>query len=487
MHGFNYREPTIPRGRFNEPGRFGRMFPWLRSLKSFDPGPDKLGQPEKDDGTPGPMNGGSGFDPTQDNPRIKAGYTFLGQFVDHDLTLDTTSILERQVDVDGTTNFRTPAFELDSVYGLGPAVQPYLYEDGKPGPLLLSTDGEDLQRNRQYRAIIGDPRNDENSLIAQLHLLFIKFHNKVFAQETGHIRDDKRRFEEAQRLVRWHYQWLVLNEFLPRLVGTNLAAETMATPPFLFESEHAFMPVEFSVAAYRFGHSQVRPGYALGAGPDPAGPPRLAVLFPNLPDAPLDADDLRGFREIPSALRVDWDLFFGPTAQASKLIDTRISGPLLKLPTNIVPKDDPIRQRSLATRNLQRGIDMCLPSGQTLAAHLGIPELTEAQIWTNTAGPSPGVVGSGPAPLWFYCLREGEVMAQGQRLAGVGAAIVARTFVALMLKDKASYLVQDPGFVPSLGSGGRFTMTDMVNYTLGSSLPSEDLFALEGDDTPAGV
>ena len=93
-------------------------------------------------------------------------------------------------------------------------------------------------------------------------------------------------------------------------------------------------------------------------------------------------------------------------------------------------------------------------------------------------------VGSGPAPLWFYCLREGEVRAGGHRLAGVGAAIVARTFVALMLKDKASYLVQEPGFVPSLGSGGRFTMTDMVNYTLGSSLASEDLFALPGDDAP---
>jgi Animal haem peroxidase len=480
MHGFNYREPEVPRGRFNEPGRFGRMFPWLRSLKSFDPGPEALGK----DG--GPMDGGLVFDPSQDNPRIKAGYTFLGQFIDHDLTLDTTSILERQVDVDGTTNFRTPAFELDSVYGLGPSVQPYLYVDGQPGPLLLHPNGEDLQRNTQGRAIIGDPRNDENSLISQLHLLFIKFHNKVYATEFPDIDEGKPRFEATQTFVRWHYQWLVLNEFLPRIVGTNLAAAEIAAPSFEFESSHAFMPVEFSVAAYRFGHSQVRPAYLIRPPAGPGQPPAVAILFPALPNAPASVGDLRGFREIPAALRVDWSAFFGATAGQSKLIDTRISTPLLKLPTRVIPESETVdRRKSLATRNLQRGIDMRLPSGQTLAGHLGLTPLSEAEIWTNTVGTVQGTVGSGPAPLWFYCLREGEVLAAGHRLAGVGAAIVARTFVGLMKKDKASYLVQDPGFVPKIGTGGRFTMTDLVNYTLGTSLPSEDLFALPRDDVPS--
>jgi Animal haem peroxidase len=470
MHGFNYREPQIPRSRFNEPGRFGRMFPWLRGLRAFNPGPDELGK------VGGAMDGGNPLpqDTAQNNLRIKAGYTFLGQFVDHDLTLDTTSILERQVDVDGSTNFRTPAFELDSVYGLGPAVQPYLYDQTKPGHLLISADGNDLQRNAQGRAIIGDPRNDENILISQLQLLFIKFHNKVYDTEFPDMPHGRARFEAAQTFVRWHYQWLVMNEFLPRLVGTNLAAATIAAPPYEFETEHAFMPVEFSVAAYRFGHSQVRPGYALGVG-------RGAGLFPDLPDAPFGNFDLRGFRPVPPELLVDWAFFFGDAAQPSKKIDTLISTVLLKLPTGVVPKDEANRHRSLATRNLQRGMDMNLPSGQTMACHLRIPPLSEAETWTSN-----GVkVGSGPAPLWFYCLREGEVRTGGARLAGVGAAIVARTFVALMLKDKASYLVQEPGFAPKLGSGGRFTMTDMVNYTLGSNLKSEELSALPGDDGPA--
>lgn len=478
MHGFNYREPHIPSTRFNDPGRFGRMFPWLRGLKSFDPGPIELGKAN------GPMDGGNppAADETQNNPRIRAGYTFLGQFVDHDLTLDTTSILERQVDVDGTTNFRTPAFELDSVYGLGPSVQPYLYDQPDGGRLLIAKDGHDLQRNEQDRAIIGDPRNDENIIVSQLHLLFIKFHNKVYDTEFADMPHGRERFEAAQTFVRWHYQWLVMNEFLPRLVGVDLASKAMADPAYLFQTEHAFMPVEFSVAAYRFGHSQVRPGYGMNANGG-------AALFPEDPNAPFPKDqvgevvhDLRGFRPVPEALRVDWSRFFGTGAQASKKIDTLMSTVLLNLPTGVVPADVPPHERSLAARNLQRGIDMNLPSGQAVAGHLGIKPLSEAEIWT-TGGKT---VGKGPAPLWFYILREAEVMTGGARLAGVGAAIVARVFVALMLKDKASYMVQQPGFRPTLGKGGRFTMTDLVNYTLGGALEAEKLSDLPDKITPAG-
>lgn len=479
MHGFNYREPHIPRSRFNEPGRFGRMFPWLRGLKTFNPGPDALGA------VGGPMDGGNPGpgDTTQNNPRIRAGYTFLGQFIDHDLTLDTTSILERQVDVDGTTNFRTPALELDSIYGLGPAVQPYLYDQPQGGKLLISADGNDLQRNAQGRAIIGDPRNDENILISQMQLLFIKFHNKVYDTEVADMPHGRTRFEAAQTIVRWHYQWMVMNEFLPRIVGSHLAAAEIASPSYEFTTDHAFMPVEFSVAGYRFGHSQVRPGYLLGL--TATGQPRAAALFPGDPNAPFGPFDLRGFRPVPPELLVDWAFFFGPggpppAAQASKKIDTLISTVLLKLPTGVVPKDATNRDRSLASRNLQRGIDMNLPSGQRLAYHLGVPVLSEAEVWTSNGAK----VGSGHAPLWFYCLREGEVKAGGHRLAGVGAAIVARTFVALMMKDKASYLVQEPDFEPHLVPGGRFTMSDLVNYTLGSNIASEDLFALPGDDAP---
>lgn len=207
-HGGGYGEGRfdrggdVPRGRFNETGRFGRMLPYLRSLKSFRPGPVELGR------VGGPMDGGSPppTDTSQDNPRIKAGYTFLGQFVDHDLTLDATSVLEQQIDPQATRNFRTPALELDSVYGLGPKVQPYLYDRDAPGRMLTSPDGHDLPRNSQGVALIGDPRNDENIIVSQLHLLFLKFHNKVFDEATDPALGAQERFEAAQRIVRWHYQ-----------------------------------------------------------------------------------------------------------------------------------------------------------------------------------------------------------------------------------------------------------------------------------------
>lgn len=473
-HGFDDRGLYVPRGRFTEPGRFGRMFPELRSLKDFDPGPTDLGK------VGGAMDGGNPppSDTSQNNPRIKAGYTFLGQFLDHDLTLDTTSQLEQQVDVTATTNFRTPALELDSVYGLGPAVQPYLYDRDKPFRLLLSPDGNDLPRNSQGTALIGDPRNDENAIVAQLHLLWLKFHNQVFENEFADMPVGRERFEATQKLVRWHYQWLVVNEFLPRICGSNLVDGTVADPPFEFHG-HAFMPVEFSVAAYRFGHSQTRPGYLLGR----TGGIRAASLFPDDPSVPNSVGDLRGFRPIPSELRIEWNTFFGPTAQASKLVDTKLSTVMLRLPDGVVPPGTPDKFRSLATRNLQRGIDVRLPAGQRVACRLRIQNrLSEDEIWTTNGAK----VGSGPAPLWFYALREGEVRANGRRLAGVGAAIVARTFIACLMADEASYLWQEPDWTPTLGKNGRFTASDLVNYAQGLSgnneVASEDVSTLEGDD-----
>lgn len=467
MHGFLDRGSDVPRGRFSQTGRFGRLFPELRTLKSFAPGPHELGK------VGGPMDGGSPppTDPSQDNPRIKAGYTFLGQFIDHDLTLDVTSVLEQQVDLGATHNFRTPALELDSLYGLGPLVQPYLYDQTKPFRFLLGTDNEDLPRNSQGRALIGDPRNDENAIIAQLHLLMLKFHNRVF--DWDGIPDSVTglaRFEAAQRIVRWHYQWIVLREFLPRTIGTKTAGRLRDTPQWQFPGE-AFMPVEFSVAAYRLGHSQVRPGYGLRPG---AG----AALFPASPTASPDTH-LAGGRALLPALRVDWDRFFGTPAQPSKLLDTRISSTLLNLPDGVVPLGTPSHFRSLATRNLQRGLDLHLPSGQDVAFHLGTPNpISESDIWDGVAG------GKGGAPLWFYVLREAEKRGAGHRLTGVGAEIVGRVFVAILLADKASYLHQRPDWTPELPSAnaGTFTMTDLVNFTIGTNIPGEDLQKLPGDD-----
>lgn len=473
-HGFEERGLRVPPGSFTTTGRFGRMFPSLLPLASFKPGPVALGR------VGGAMDGGSPppNDTTQNNPRIRAGYTFLGQFIDHDLTFDAVSVLERQIDLNAVHNFRTPAFELDSLYGLGPSLQPYLYQpDGMR--FLLSPDGTDLQRNVNGRALIGDPRNDENLIISRLHLLFLKFHNAVVEKATDSAMGSMERFLRAQQLVRWHYQWIVLHEFLVRTVGRAEVQRVLADRPFVFTGD-AFMPVEFSVAAYRFGHSQVRPGYLLNTD---TVPPQTGVTFPDR-DNP-QGPDLRGFRAQPPERRVDWSRFFGPTpaAQDGKRIDTLLSTTMLFLPDGVVPPGTPDAHRSLATRNLQRGQDAQLPSGQDVACAL-VPvteRLSEAQIWGANAIGKAVDGGEGPAPLWFYVLREAEVKSAGLRLAGAGAAIVARTFVALLAADPASQLNRDPDWTPSLGKGKGFTMTDLVAFTEGVDIPSEDVNSLPGE------
>lgn len=468
MHGFMNRGLIVPRGRFAEPGRFGRLFSELRTLREKDLKikPAEMGR------LGGPMDGGNPppTDTTQNNPRIKAGYTFLGQFIDHDLTLDTTSVLQQQIDVEGTKNFRTPVLELDSLYGLGPDAQPSLYDREEPGHLLLSPDGKDLPRNTQGRALIGDPRNDENRIISQLHTLFIKFHNKVYDDHTDPSQSSSDRFQAAQKLVRWHYQWIVVNEFLPRTIG-NTTVKRLLKSNLLCFPDGPFMPVEFSVAAYRFGHSQVRPGYAIAPGVG-------AALFPDNPEAAPNDTDLRGGRPLPPGLVIDWSLFFGEAAQPGKRVDTKISSVLIRLPDSVVPPGTPDAHRSLATRNLQRGLDAQLPSGQDVAYRLALPDpLTEAQIWSGVPG------GEGPAPLWYYCLKEGEVRTQGLRLAGVGAEIVGRVMLGVLMADHASYLFQHPLWKPTLPAGhaGRFTMSDLTNLALGTTINSEDVTRLPGD------
>lgn len=483
-HGGNYEKDTfdrggdVPTGRFQETGRFGRMMPYLRSLTEFKPDPDTLGA------AGGPMDGGANpADSTQDNPRIKAGYTFLGQFIDHDLTLDATSTLEQQIDPQATRNFRTPALELDSVYGLGPKVMPYLYDQNERGKMLLGATAHDLPRNTQGVALIGDPRNDENAIIAQLHLLFLKFHNKIFDVATDPSMGWESRYEKAQSLARWHYQWIVVNEFLTRTVGRGLTRRAIAKVPFRYpDYGYPFMPVEFSVAAYRFGHSQVRPGYRLSEANFGQDGVRAAGLFPTdpaAPNPPENVGDLRGGRAIPEALRIEWAAFFGETAQPGKLIDIRLASPLLTLPDSVVETDSPPNRRSLASRNLQRGIDARLPSGQAVAAHLGVRRLKDEQIWDGVNG------GEGPAPLWFYCLREAEKLANGTRLAGAGARIVAHTFAAILHADKASYIVQAPEWMPNFGVGDRFSFTDLINFTMDTQIVSEDANDLPGPESAA--
>src|SRR5215831_9008364 len=217
-------------------------------------------------------------DPEED-PAIAAAYTYLGQFTDHDLTFDPTSRLREALtdqQFDTLADFRTPRFDLDNLYGRGPDDQPYLYKDGvhmllgkcMPGN-SFDPDAHDLPRGPNNRALIGDPRNDENRIVAQLHAIFLRFHNKVADYLAEHNPGGTVSFEEVRDQVRWHYQWMLVTDFLPKIINDDTYQRVFGEPyypiPTLPELQDGLqlMPVEFSVAAFRFGHSMIRPEYQL--------------------------------------------------------------------------------------------------------------------------------------------------------------------------------------------------------------------------------
>jgi hypothetical protein len=440
-------------------GRYGRLF---GHLPRRDAGPEAtaaLARGLADPATP---------HTSSDNTRMPAGYTYLGQFVDHDITFDATSRLERDNDPAALVDFRTPRLDLDSLYGAGPADQPYLYDwnEPLPGARLLVGGGPsgpaDLPRNAQDRALIGDGRNDEHLIIAQLHLLFVRFHNQVVRWLAG--RDDAPAqdalLEEAQRVVRWHYQWIVRHDFLPRVVGRPLPAV-----PRRFFTGHAepFIPVEFSAAAFRFGHSMVRDAYRLGAAP----PPLPIVGDPADPGAA----SLDGHCVLPAAQVIQWGRFFFALDDApeDRVLSRRID-PLVAAPLHRLPPDG----ASLADLNLRRGRALGLPAGADVARAMDVTPLSDAQLRSQLPPLGDATVADAlvrATPLWFYILTEAHVMGNGGlHLGPVGGGIVAEVLAGLLEDDPRSHVNQWPAWRPELpGAGGtttgEFTMTDLVAFT----------------------
>jgi hypothetical protein len=480
LHGQLYLRDQTPAGApLAARGRFGRLFPNLPPFAADTPAIRatlrELGQPggrmdAQDDLSPGAdllrHNARNA-----DHPKLPLGFTFLGQFLDHDVTFDPTSSLERQTDPSSTTNFRTPAFELDSLYGSGRAVNPHLYDQTTPGAIKFLIDAvapRDLPRNSQNVAIIGDPRNDENLIISQLHLALLKFHNAVVDALYSPDRNPNEIFDQAQRLVRWHYQWIIVHEFLPRIVGWPLVLDTLRNGrKFYHWADEPFIPVEFSVAVFRFGHSLLPPAARVNFAGD-HGKPLLKPLFDaNLPDSP-DPDDLRGGKRAPRRY-VDWATMFDlgdGQAQPSKRMDTRLSTPLFSLPF-IAPRL-PENPAALPQRNLLRHLTFGLPSGQAIAAAMQLPQLSPRDLadLKLLAGFDQ------ETPLWFYILREAEIMEKGQQLGPVGGRILAEVFIGLLQGDAKSYLNQDPSWQPNLGQRGVFTIVDLLRFAGLTSLTS---------------
>jgi hypothetical protein len=414
-----------------------------------------------------------------DNPNMTAGVTFVGQFLDHDITLDPRSRLNKVTSARATTNFRTPAFDLDSLYGGGPDESPELYDSSSgdylfrveaiPGSELKSRGGAtryDLPRDAAGNAIVGESRNDENAIVSQLHLAMLRFHNSVTAslRASPEFADKSaaRVFAKAQQSVRWHYQWIILNEFLPLTIGQERVDTLLAT---VNASAKPRIPIEFAVAAYRFGHSQVRPSYRLNFGPD-ANSQFFGFVFDDQID-PADPDpaDLRGGKRAPRRF-VDWQTFFNfgdGLFRLNKRIDSKISSVLMNMvgsraPSPGLPADG---VQSLASRNLMRHVNFGIASGQDIARRLNLPHLTASQL---TELEPYGMDRS--TPLWYYILKEAEVMEAGLRMGPVGAHIVGSVFINLLKSDPTAYLRTNPNWLPTLPSAtpGDFTMVDLLKF-----------------------
>jgi hypothetical protein len=441
----------------------------------------------------GTMMGNAGRDTGSDSP-IPAGFTYIGQFIDHDITMDVSSSLDDATNAGKVLNMRTPVLDLDSLYGRGPALDSFLYRFPSTGTnptaikFQLGTNQRDATGGSggasgsagmkirtdfdvprmcdpvnpiasSNTAIIGDPRNDENLIVSQFHRAMLAFHNAVVDRQlqlagfTGDI------FVEAKRIVTHHYQWAVVHDFLPRICGqatVDAALASVVAPP----GSPFRMPVEFAVAAYRFGHSMIRDRYWLSFNHTGA---TLGQVFafnrnPELPVLSSRVVDFNAFLETG---------FVVPVNNKARKIDSVLANGLESLPNFSG------MMAELATRNLRRGLALGLPSGQGMAKSMNITPLTPAQLTQDLPADEIAVLQSEggvllkKTPLWYYLLREAKVLQGGDQLGPLGGRIVAETFVRMLKRDAFSYLNVNGGFVPSLpgAKAGDFTFADLMIFT----------------------
>jgi hypothetical protein len=474
------------------PFRFSRMGPIGAGRQLGEPNRKRIGKEM--------ASGGGGAS------QVPAGYTYLGQFIDHDLTFDKTNVMLGQNVAPATLlQARSPSLDLDSLYGAGPSdpESAKFYSDDrhlKMGKTMAeggipAKDGFDLPRGAgttqraKRRAIVPDHRNDENLAVAQTHLALMRFHNRVVDTLPASV-PAAQRFAKAREIVTKHYQWMIRTDYLPRVCAAGVvnnvfnqgrkAFEVGATP-----TDVPTMPIEFSVAAFRLGHAMIRRAYNWNAIFD-NGSGSLGLLFV----FSATGGDLGGGPRLPSTWIADWRRLYDfkdagrqnlavPAGKFNRAmrIDTTLVDPLRNLPAGSfggpnVPFDDP--RANLAFRNLTRAKMVRLATGQQMANFLknkgvNLTKLTKAQIRDGQNGADLSSLTQGQreallkdTPLWFYILREAEL--GGGKLRGVGARIVAETIHRAM-EGSTHSIVREPTWRPSLGpNNSTFRMVDLLLF-----------------------
>jgi hypothetical protein len=445
-HGFTpLRGIDTPPSIVQDTGRFGRLFP---NLPGYSPPPAPLIQLGSSGGS---MDAGTNIPPEELSKTVPAGFTYFGQFLDHNITFDAESSLTQLDDPLATTNFRSGRIDLEHVYGLGPETQAFAYYDqDEIGKFWIDPAVPyDVPRNPQGTAVIADPRNDNTVITVQLHLAMMKFHNAVVDLLAPTVAPDDL-FDRARQLVVWHYQWIVLHEWLPLILKPDVYEDIMKNGLRYYTwTDRPYIPVEFNVAAYRL-HTLVLEGYRLND--ETAG----TLFHFRRPFAPLSKE-----------LVIDWSYWFDfgdGKMQYAKRFEAKIVNTFLNIPGPIdnplewpfdIPPESQQDLRSIAVRNLLRSSAFALPSGQTVAWYLGFTPLTQNELGLASSGLTE-------APLWYYVLKEAELHTNGVTLGDVGSRIVGEVMVGLVKGDPTSYLSVNPGWTPTLGNGVKFTMVDLL-------------------------
>lgn len=431
--------------------------------------------------------------------KIPAIFTYLGQFIDHNITaqtdreigvsriatpdgnvMDITPLPSSEV-VEKLVNGRRPKLDLNQVYGDGPG----LGTDPSPTEadelfdlatlnfrVVKDAPGFDVPRQNDGTAVIADMRNNENLNISQLHCAFLLFHNKVAAGLPAALTKDQR-YIRTRQLVRWAYQYIVINDYLPNVCDPVVVDDVAANGLRYYapDNDLLFMPLEFSVAAFRFGHSMIRPQYIINAATTLTLTQILSLgsLLGGGPPKKLNAADI-----------IAWHNFAKigghPAPQMARKIDPLISAGLANLPVFLQGSSilTGALLQHLARRNLLRGFLLSIPTGQAVADGMQTKALAPAELQGDPGPIQDAVVGGGfdtATPLWYYILREADVQQKGNRLGSVGSRIVAETLSALVRRDGASYFnnPQDPAVKPNgidVGGGTVIaTIADLLKFS----------------------
>lgn len=416
-------------------GNYSRLFPDLPPLVISEAETLALG------GAGGVCDGGQ----VAEASNTEAGWPFFGQFMAHDITGDR-SPLER-TDHRIIANHRAPRLNLECLYGGGPGGSPYLFDRDDPAQFLLPVGAHDVPRTSQGIAIIADPRNDSHLLMNQMHLVMLRAHNVFVDLARDRGVPEESVFDAARQALTWHYQWVVVEEFLPKLVGRDLVDAISSGQIALPLVKGLSVPYEFADAAFRYGHSQIRQSYTIRDGVLPM------PIFP----------DMLGFRAVSPESNVDWSLFFdGPIrggAQRSMRISERLPASLITMPFEITGAVKEPGYRSLANRDMRRGTLTDLPSGEAVARAMGLTPLAAADIGLDAKGRE--------TPLWYYILREADTLGLGDRLGPVGGRIVAGVLLSLLDRDPASFRCLEPDWRPEIAGDGTFNVLTLL--TLGAT------------------